>query len=329
MIRPKPWPLEALSSWIIRLACAHGQRLHSFCTDHWRGEQLWNRDLDHLAPEVVLRALGVGTGIGVERARSTTFSAYAGILYEGDDPITALGYVRPLGVFHRIRRAYGQQICPECLATDPDPYFRLTWRLALFPLCTRHGKLLLDRCCNCAAPIIPHRGPHISCHICAANFAVMPQDPASPPALALQHANEQILQGAAVTQPASLLGIHPLLYFRLLRCLALRLMAGTRRNAFRQSVSVWLETPLPRLPEGEKVSMTTLDPNISHDVLRGLACLLDGWPAKFVGAAQEARLWQSWAAKDISPGMMPFAYANVVAHFLRVDPNEARRELFG
>lgn len=328
-IRPKPKPLESLSSWIIRSAAAHGQRLHSFCTDHWRGEQLWNRDLDHHAPAVVLHSLAIGTGIGLDRARQTTFASFEGVLHEGPDPIAAMGFVRPLGVYHRTRKAYGQQVCPECLATDPEPYFRLTWRLMLFPLCTRHAKILLDRCSNCAAPVIPHRGHLTYCHMCSADIATMPQHIASAPALALQRRNEGILQGSAVISPASLSGLHPLIYFRLLRCLSIRLVLGRRRDAFRTQVSHWLDMPLKDLPDGQKLSIGTLDPCNGHEVLKAIACLLEGWPARFVGAAQEARLWQSWAAKDIPPQMMPFAYADVVSRYLRIDPNEARKELFG
>lgn len=328
-IRPKPKPLESLSSWIIRIADAHGQRLHSFCTDHWRSEQLWNRDLDHHAPYRVLHSLASGTGIELDHAQQTTFATFEGLLHEGADPIAAMGFVRPLGVYHRTRKAYGQQVCPECLATDTDPYFRLTWRLMLFPLCTDHATILLDHCGNCAAPVIPHRGRLASCHICSTDFAAMPQRIASASALALQRRNEDILRGGAVISPASLLGLHPLLYFRLLRCLAIRLVLGRRRDAFRQQVGHWLDTPLNDLPNVKKLSIGTLDPQTSHDVLKAVACLLDGWPAKFIGAAQEARLWQSWAAKDISPQMMPFAYADVVSRYLRIDANEARKDLFG
>lgn len=325
LIRPKPKPHEALSSWLVRIAAANGQRLHSFTTDHWPGLALWTRDIDHLAPSSVLETLAKRTATTLSDARATTFSQYGGILFEGDDPITHFSYVRPLGVFHRLRRAFGQQFCPACLATDPQPYFRLTWRLSLFPVCTHHGKILLDRCGKCGQPVLPHRGGIATCHSCHTPLGEMTQCDADAMVLAFQSINAAILAGHPVAWPWPLLGLHPLLYFRLIMCLASTLLLGKRRDAFRTHVSAFLREPLPQLAHDRKVELRFLPPEMAHDALRGVAALLVGWPARFVGAAQEAGLWYSWAQKDLEPSRVPYAYINPVRTYLKIDGNEAKR----
>jgi hypothetical protein len=326
LIRPKPQPLEALSSWIARLAVANGQRLHSFCTDHWHGQQIWTRDIDHYAPQNILDTLAARTGAPAQRCLETSFKAFSGTLFDQEEPNGCFSYIRPLGVYHRTRRAFGLQICPECLSVDELPYFRLTWRLSLFPHCTRHGSILLDRCPECEAPIVPHRGSFLACDRCQTPYASMDQPPASSSALALQYLNEKILLGAPVVMPARLSGSHPLAYFRLLQCLATRLLTGKRRGRFRRSVSHLLREPLTVIPTGRKIQLRFLTPAEGSETLRAIACLLEGWPWKFIGAAQEAGLWHSWAMASLSEKHVPFEFATMSDRFLRIDPNETKRE---
>jgi TniQ len=66
-------------------------------------------------------------------------------------------FLMPLSIFHRTRRAYGQQFCPLCLNEDKTPYLRRRWRLALAVVCAQHGVLLQDRCGSCGSPLVPHR----------------------------------------------------------------------------------------------------------------------------------------------------------------------------
>lgn len=39
--------------------------------------------------------------------------------------------------------------CPECLASDPVPYWRLTWRMAHVHICPIHFSRMLNRCLEC------------------------------------------------------------------------------------------------------------------------------------------------------------------------------------
>jgi len=154
---PKPLNDELLSSWLVRLAAANSQKLHTFSKVAWPEVELWNRDVDRLAPEDVLRVVSERTGTPVTRVREATLGAFAGRLFEKHSPNGSAAWLLPLGVFHRIRRNYGLQYCPVCLAEEP-PYYRRIWRLAFVTICPRHDVMLRDRCPTCNAPINFHRG---------------------------------------------------------------------------------------------------------------------------------------------------------------------------
>ncbi|MCS4509966.1 TniQ family protein [Xylophilus ampelinus] len=151
-------PDELLSSWMIRLARGNGFKVHNFCAQFFgRDRQIWNRDIDHHAPPWLLDALAARSGTTPERIVQTTLRAFESFAFERFNEVGVTRWILPLGVFHRTRRAYGQQFCPLCLANDPEPYLRRSWRLALVVICTRHGVLLQDRCPECESPMTPHR----------------------------------------------------------------------------------------------------------------------------------------------------------------------------
>lgn len=64
--------------------------------------------------------------------------------------------VLPIGIYHRIRRRFGQQYCPLCLKRVP-PYLRRSWRFQFAIACLNHQVRLCDACPHCDAPFIPHR----------------------------------------------------------------------------------------------------------------------------------------------------------------------------
>lgn len=157
-VHPHPLPDELLSSWMIRLARGNGFKVHNFYAEFFgRERQIWNRDIDHYAPPWLTESLAARTGTTLERVRLTTLRAFESFAFERFNEVGVTRWVLPLGVFHRTRRAHGQQFCPLCLAGDSDPYLRRSWRLALVVICTRHGVLLQDRCPQCASPVTPHR----------------------------------------------------------------------------------------------------------------------------------------------------------------------------
>lgn len=175
---PKPLPDELLTSWIVRLAKANGLKLQTFCDRVFGQEhQLWNRDIDRSAPDWLLDSLARHTGTPPDLIRRTTLDVYRSRLFQERHSAGQLRWILPMGIYHRTRRRFGMQFCPQCLADDAEPYFRTCWRVAVLTFCPKHQLSLHDRCTNCSAPVAFHRrelghpkvtdaGPLCLCHVC-------------------------------------------------------------------------------------------------------------------------------------------------------------------
>ncbi|MDD5249052.1 MAG: TniQ family protein [Rhodocyclaceae bacterium] len=182
----KPLPDELLSSWLVRLASAHGLKVQTLSrllagSDY----QLWNRDLDRVSPAWLLDALCWKTATPPEVGVGTTLKAYEGKIYRTFHDSYVLPWILPLKMYHRTRRGYGLQFCGRCLATDPEPYFRKRWRVAFYTWCAIHNVMLQDRCPNCGAPVIFQRrelgrpkevdgGSIAQCYACDFDFRESP-----------------------------------------------------------------------------------------------------------------------------------------------------------
>jgi hypothetical protein len=155
---PKPLPDELLTSWIARCAKANGLKLQTFCDRVFGKErQLWNRDIDRLAPEWLLDEMTRRTGTPYDVVQHTTLDIYHGRLFRERHSAGQLRWILPMGIYHRTRRNFGMQFCPKCLEDDEDPYFRTYWRVSLITHCAKHRLCMHDRCPACNAPIVFHR----------------------------------------------------------------------------------------------------------------------------------------------------------------------------
>lgn len=154
----KPLDDELLSSWIIRLAHAHGFKVETLCSILFGPHStIWNRDIDKLAPEEVGSSLQKAMGISESEFEKLALRSYKGTLFEKLNANGKSRWIVPIGVYHRKRKRNGLMLCPQCLLEDDVPYYRRAWRLAFVTECTRHKIQLIDCCPNCDAPIIPHR----------------------------------------------------------------------------------------------------------------------------------------------------------------------------
>ncbi|WP_288843088.1 TniQ family protein [uncultured Deefgea sp.] len=155
---PHPYPDELLSSWLVRIAHANGLKVQTFCAQQFGNEhQIWNRDIDRLAPTWLLEIMSKKTGTPLKIAQETTLLSYEGKLYERHHSSGLLRWILPLQIYHRTRNGFGLQCCPKCLTEDSEPYYRKSWRVALWTFCPKHQNILLDRCPNCSSSIIFHR----------------------------------------------------------------------------------------------------------------------------------------------------------------------------
>ena len=155
---PHPYPDELLSSWLVRIAHANGLKVQTFCDREFgQDHQLWNRDIDRLAPGWLIATLSKKTGTSTSRVLCTTLSDYQSLLYEHPKISGQLRWILPLLMYHRKRQGYGLQYCPQCLAEGTEPYYCRAWRVAFYTYCPVHKILLLDRCPRCGNGLAFHR----------------------------------------------------------------------------------------------------------------------------------------------------------------------------
>lgn len=153
-----PAPDELLSSWYVRLAHANMLKAETFSTVLWgRQHQIWNRDIDRLSPEWLVRILAARTGTSFNVAWSTTLKSYEGTIFTELHPTGISTWILPVQMYHRKHKWPGLQFCPKCLKEDEEPYFRKRWRLALYTACSHHGVLLCNHCPSCGEPVMFHR----------------------------------------------------------------------------------------------------------------------------------------------------------------------------
>ncbi len=155
---PHPYQGELLSSWLVRVAHANGLKVQTFCRLAFGNDrQVWNRDIDRLAPPWLIETMSARTGTLLKRAWRTTLMVYRGKLFKDSKASGQLQWILPLKMYHRKRLGYGLQFCPRCLAEDAEPYFRLAWRVAFYTYCPKHDCMLLDRCPRCGQGVAYHR----------------------------------------------------------------------------------------------------------------------------------------------------------------------------
>jgi hypothetical protein len=157
-VHPHPHHDELLSSWLVRIAHANGLKVQTFChLEFDKRYEVWNRDIDRLAPEWLLYTIQTKTGLSREQVLNTTLLTYQQKLYDKYRAAGQLSWITTLQIYHRKRRGHGLQFCPLCLAEDKEPYFRKSWRIALHTFCPKHMILMHDRCPVCGESIAFYR----------------------------------------------------------------------------------------------------------------------------------------------------------------------------
>lgn len=169
----KPQVDELTSSWIVRLALAHGHSAQAFSHLVLK-RNIWKMDFDITSDEIALEIIAHRTNTPIQRARQTTLGAYEGWLFtslstngvqkwfltRNQNPrfTREVRKVNTSGI-NSCTKGYGLQFCPLCLTEDREPYFRRIWRLAHIVLCTKHRVPLMNKCAKCGESINFHLTP--------------------------------------------------------------------------------------------------------------------------------------------------------------------------
>jgi len=169
-LHPQPGPLEALSSWLARLAALYEMPVHDLLRHNLGLIDLdLPPDLDLNPPMEMLAALAERTGVGLAQLRSMTLAGWVPWLFDTlpvgiqDAQSVFDAYVRDNSVLFARRAAprlvqrfrpqwegpwllphrSALRACPVCM-TDPDRGISLMWRLAVMTSCVEHDCRLLE-----------------------------------------------------------------------------------------------------------------------------------------------------------------------------------------
>lgn len=316
-VHARPLEDELLSSWVVRIARAHGARLHTFCDAVWPGRQMWNRDIDKCAGPEILGRLAARTAVPYRRVAAATLAAYEGRLYERHNSRGNTAWIMPLGIFHRLHRRHGLQFCARCLKEDAEAYFRRRWRLAFVTLCERHGRLLLNRCPACRAPVNFHRVPPDAgslamCFKCGLDLreAGGRQRRATGKQVALQRRLLGAVESNWVDVPGQGM-VHAQLYFAALHQVMKLVSTGRRSQELRREIArrSGMGYFTPKFPRDER----DIERLGVEDRLRALsfaAWLFDRWPHRFVEVCRDTGVLSSMLLRDMESA--PYWYWRAV-----------------
>ncbi|MFI8615972.1 TniQ family protein [Acidovorax sp. NPDC077693] len=284
----KPLQDELASSWLVRLAHAHGYKSEQLCRILLgRARPMWNRDVDRQLSEELREALRNVTAISAEQLDLLGLTAYQGIVSEQVNANGNSRWILPLGVWHRKRRMSSLMCCPMCLATDAVPYFRRSWRLSFVTVCTKHHVDLIDECPACCSPITPHRvdvgkvgliprkNTLVKCASCGYDLrSVVPTKAESKLAAFTRTLNQAVAVGHV--DWAGRPGMHSVLFFNGLRSVIKVVLnrdlwtlpigteferhpIATRRRAMQIAASIFNGTPQPLLQFAYRVKARYVD----------------------------------------------------------------------
>lgn len=299
------WPLtvepqedELLSSLLVRAAQRHGLSPYRFCAFHFPGVPVWNRDIDRSASDALLAAVADKAGLSSTCVAHMTLRGAEAKLSTGAARGSA-SWINRVGIYHRLRRGWGQQYCPDCLAERS--VLRRAWRMSFMVACSRHQRLLQDACPHCDAPLAIHRQVLSVqlCHLCSRVLGKAPQDPSVPidTLLRAQFYFERALRSGAAEIGGQTVRCEDL--FQGARVLA-SLLAP--------------RLPSPPAPAGHRRrSLELARVQARTDVVLRVAEVLASWPQEFKRIAEDQHLTQRSFVRSSLPGWLRSAVEELPA----------------
>jgi len=284
-----------------------GVKLQTFSRALWPGEVLWHLDIDRFPPSFLLHSLAAATSLPLATIEATSLRSFAEHLSDNCAP-GATPWILPLAKHRFVRRGFGQQFCPLCLAESC--YLRAIWRLAFVTVCPVHGCELLDRCPQCGTPFHFHRGemgdrnratgsPAL-CFKCGHDLrgATATPLPSSRSQDELTFFQRDLITGAKTGWIMSPDGnaVYSRLYFRVLRQLVKLLTQKSAAARLRMAVTEAISVESDGTATGQHFER--MNPTQRGALLRMASWLLGDWPGRFVDLCRSNRIYSSVLLRD-------------------------------
>lgn len=167
LIIPKPLEDELLSSWLIRVAFAHGRSLAWFLTLYVKhqGNEICNDDIDFRYNRRFFKTISLKSKLDYQTIYKMSIRSEEGYLYACNNCLYPPKQIRK----QKDRRTHnGLLFCPQCLKEDKIPYYRKQWRYTFYNACPKHKLFLADRCGVCYERVkLPKMKPNGSIAHCS------------------------------------------------------------------------------------------------------------------------------------------------------------------
>ncbi len=331
-IHPPPQEGELLSSWMTRIASAHGVSVQCLCWETWPDSDVLMHDIDRRPLPGLIEDLALRSRHPITKIQQMVLPSLVGRLL--DNFPSSSGWVQWILPTHlRARASHGLQYCPECLAEDIEPHWRLAWRLAFVTTCTRHSRLLRDNCPSCgAAPnllsLFMGRRPAVEpapvylCRWCGHDFRGRCDYPCIPvpPAKGVSYFETSLLQALEDkwidVQSHGL--VHSVPFFRGFHLILTMLASQGNSRELREIVSnhMEIENPVELMPgRNHRVLFEVQGVAARHKIMEMAAWLMEDWPHRFVLVCREASLSGTRSTLELQR-QAPYWYWKVTDEYL-------------
>lgn len=116
-------------------------------------KNILDKNIDLSVPDVFLKAIAAKTRLSFNDVWDMSLKGYEGYLFER----FSLNGQHAICLFDTGEAAKDRpslQFCPLCLS-EPEVYYRKSWRISFITVCTKHHCQLHDRCPECGSAVTP------------------------------------------------------------------------------------------------------------------------------------------------------------------------------